>query len=253
MFASTLKEKFRQGDITVGGLMMMNFWPGFLEIYEKAGMDFVMLDLEHGSCAMPNVEELCRTARLLDLPLLVRPVSSLFHLLRRYVDMGPSGFIMPWIERQEQVDTLRQAIFMPPKGRRGGGGPSVFAISNIERSGWDEFEENVCVVLMVESPQGVEAIQPLAALDWVDAVMIGPYDLAMNLGHVGQLDHPDVIEAILRVFTQVHALGKPVGMPVGTIEQARFWQEHGCRFFLFSETTTMVRTQSEQFLKEIGA
>lgn len=253
MFASRLKEQLRGDDLIVGGLMTMNFWPGFLEIYQQVGMDYVMLDLEHGSCALPNVEELCRTARLLDLPLLVRPEASLFHLLRRYVDMGPSGFIMPWIEGEEQVETLHQAIFLPPKGRRGPGGPSVFAVSNVERSGWDEFEENVCVVLMVETRQGIEAIQSLVALDWVDAVLIGPYDLAMNLGHLGQMAHPDVVAAIERVFAQVKAVGKRVGMPVGSIEQARFWQERGCRFFLFSEATSMVRTQAEQFLQEIGA
>ena len=117
--------------------MTFDFWMGDLEILKAAGMDWVMLDLEHGSAGFGVAEELCRVARLLDFPLLIRPEGSIYHTLRRYMDMGSSGFVIPWTERQEQVDTLESAVFCPPLGKHGPGGPLILATSTLNREGWD--------------------------------------------------------------------------------------------------------------------
>ncbi len=131
MLASALKKKLDGDDIVVGTFLTFNFWAGHLEIQKKLGMDFVALDLEHGSADLKTTEELCRTARLLDLPLIVRPEACLYHLLRKYADMGPSGFLLPWVDRAEQIQTLRDAVFCHPRGRRGPGGPAVFGASSL--------------------------------------------------------------------------------------------------------------------------
>src|SRR5690348_9532442 len=132
-------------------MMTFDFWPGYLEIFKSEGMDYVVVDLEHGSATLSMVEALCRTARLIDLPLILRPESCVFHLLRKYVDMGAAGFLIPWMERQEQVEVLRDAIFLPPAGRRGPGGPSIFANRTLDRQGWDEIESSLFVALQIES------------------------------------------------------------------------------------------------------
>jgi len=71
MLASSLKAKVRQNQMTLGSLLTMDFWPGYLEIFKSEGMDFVILDMEHGAASLRQAEELCRTARLLELPLLL--------------------------------------------------------------------------------------------------------------------------------------------------------------------------------------
>ncbi len=251
MLASKLKEKLRNREMVVGPMMMFDYWPGYLEIYKSVGMDFVMVDFEHGAGDLRILEELCRTGRLLDLPILVRPAASLYHLLRRYADMGPAGFIMPWVEREEQVCTVQEAIFCPPRGRRGPGGPSVLGVSSLERSGWDEVEENFAVIFQIESPAGIEAMETLAAPNWVDAVMLGPYDLSLNLDHCGQMDHPEVVAAIGEVFQKAQRLGKPCGLPTGDMEMARFWKQRGCHFFVCSEATVMVRMRAGEMVREI--
>jgi len=105
------------------------------------------------------------------------------------------------------------------------------------------------VMLQVETPAGIEAMKTVMAHDWIDAVVLGPYDLSLNLGHCGEMDHPVVVQAIMRVVEQAKEIGKPCGMPVGTLEGARFWRERGCTLFLYSEATGMVRAQVEQFLQ----
>ena len=251
MLAQKLKEKLRNRKTVVGPMMMFDYWPGYLEIYKQVGMDFVMVDFEHGSGGFKTMEEVCRTGRLLDLPVLVRPAGSLYHLLRRCIDMGPAGFIMPWVEREEQIQTLEEAIFCPPRGRRGPGGPSVLGVSNLDRSGWDEVEENFAVILQIESPAGMEAMPTLASPRWVDAFMFGPYDLSLNLDRCGQMEDPKVVAAMDQILRKAQELGKPCGLPTGDMELARFWKQRGCHFFVCSEATVMVRLRAQEMLEEI--
>jgi len=251
MLASRLKEKLKTPQPTIGPMMTFDFWAGYLEIYKKAGMDFVLVDLEHGSAGLGKLEELCRTARLLDLPLIVRPEATIHHLLRKYLDMGPSGFMVPWTESDEQVETLRGAMFTPPRGRRGPGGPSIYGAPTLDRAGWDEVEKNLFAMVQIESPRGIEQMGTFAAHDFIDAVMLGPYDLSLHLDHCWDWDHPELVSAITGVIQQASTMGKPCGMPVGNLEQARFWQQRGCHFFLYSEATQMARVAAESFVKEM--
>jgi 4-hydroxy-2-oxoheptanedioate aldolase len=249
MLASELKKKLRRADTTLGTWMTFDFWPGYLEVYKQAGLDFVVLDMEHGAATLHDAENLCRTARLLDLPLILRAEASLYHVLKKYIDMGPAGFMIPWVEREEQMRNLREATFCAPRGRRGPGGPSIFAVPSLDRAGWAAMEDNFCVMLQVETPEGVERMGALMKEDWVDVVMLGPYDLSLNLGHCGEMQHPVVVEAIDRVIAQARALGKPVGMPVGSLEEVLFWKARGCTVFPYSEATAMVRAGVEQFVR----
>ena len=251
MVNASLKQKLARGELVVGTLMTFDFWAGYLEIYKQVGMDFVFLDMEHGAADLAKAEELCRTARLLDLPLILRPEDSVYHLLRRYADMGPSGFMIPWTESEEQLETVKSAIYVPPRGRRGPGGPSVMRTRSLDLKGWQEVEDDFFVCFQVETPRGIEALPGLAARDWIDAVMLGPYDLSLNLGHCGEWDHPVVVDAILRVLEGARAAGKPCGMVVGSLEQGRFWIERGFHFLSFGEATGMVRAQASAFLSAI--
>ena len=251
MLASSLKARLRERKLTIGPIMTFDFWPGYLEIFKAEGMHFAVLDMEHGSASLRTAEEFCRTARLLDFPLLIRPEASVYHLLRRYLDMGPAGFMIPWIESQEQVEALRDASFLPPKGRRGPGGPSIQANRSLDRAGWDEIEENLFLMLQIETPAGVKNLPALLAHDWVDATMLGPYDLSLNLSHWGQMDHPEVVATIQEVHSQSTQLGKPCGMVVGTVDHAKFWIDRGFTFLITGEVSQYVRQQSRNMVQGV--
>jgi len=251
MLAGELKKKLRSGEITFGTWMTFDFWPGWLEIFKQCGLDCVVLDMEHGAATLEDAAELCRTARLLDFPLILRAEASLYHLLRKYIDMGPAGMMIPWVERQEQIDNLRDAIFCAPQGRRGPGGVSIFGTPSLDRAGWAATEKDFCVMLQVETPAGVEAMDKIMAQDWIDLVCLGPYDLSLNLGHCGEMEHPVVVEAITKVIQKARAMGKPAGMPVGTVEETRFWRERGCTFFPYGDITGLVRAGFKDALAQL--
>lgn len=251
MLAAALKHRVQKRHFTIGPFLSNDFWAGYLEIFQKAGMHYAVLDLEHGSCSLRQAEELCRTARLLNFPLLIRPEGCIFHVLRKYLDMGPAGLMLPWTETAEQIGTLRDALFTPLRGRRGPGGPSIEHNRSVDRAGWDEVESSLFVAIQIESPQGIECVATLAREPWIDAVMLGPYDLSLHLGLAGQLGHPDLVRAIDSVRDGATAAGKPCGMVMGRPEQARFWRDRGYPLALIPDPAYLVRQHLPRFLDEI--
>ena len=251
MLAASLKERLRNKQIAVGPTITNHAWPGYIEVFKKAGMHFAMLDLEHGSPSLPLVEEICRVARLIDFPILIRPEASIYHLIRKYVDMGPSGFIIPWTERPEQLEALRDGVFTPPRGRRGPGGPSIGHNLRIDRAGWDELEREFCLVAQIESPKGIEALPGLVDHDWLDATMLGPYDLALNMGLCWEPDDPRLIAAIQTVFDRSAEVGKPCGTVALNRESAQRWIDRGFRFFIYGEPIGMIARESRRIVDEL--
>lgn len=252
MLANNLKAKMKRQELTVGTWMTFSFWPGYLEIYKAAGLDFVVLDLEHGSASLTEAENLCLVARLLDLPLIIRAEASRYERLRKYADLGPAGFMLPWVEREEQIITLREAIFCHPAGRRGPGGPSIFGAPNLNRDGWDAVEGNFCVMVQVETPTGIQAMTRILDHEWIDGVVVGPYDLCLNMKHCYEPAHPEMVEAFDRIIAGCRQLGKPCGMPVGSVEEARHWRDRGCSLFVYGEPATYAIEKTRDFLAGIS-
>lgn len=236
MLASSLKEKVAGGQEVVGVMMGLSFWPGYLEIGKKEGLDLVVLDLEHGALEAPRVEELCRTARLLDLPLLIRPQSCAADLVKRCVDIGAAGLMAPWVETAEQLDTLFNALYSPPRGRHGMGGPGLSAVDGISAADWARIEDNLFVICQIETPLGLRFAPQVAACDWVDALMVGPYDLACTMGLTDQyLKSPKHLRAIEQVREAAHAHLTCAGMVTGTGEEARAWFDRGFDLILIGD------------------
>jgi 2-keto-3-deoxy-L-rhamnonate aldolase RhmA len=232
-------------------MLTFDFWPGYLEIFKVEGMHYAVLDLEHGSATLTQVEDLCRIARLLDFPLIIRPEAVVFHLIRKYVDMGAAGLMLPWVENTDQVQTAISAIFTPPRGRRGPGGPAIFHNRSLDRKGWDEIEQDLLLMPQIESPLGITHASAIAATPGVNALMLGPYDLSLNLGHCGEMEHPDVVASICAIHSASQQAGKPCGMVVGTAEQAKLWIERGFNFLITGEVSFMVRQQARSLVQQI--
>ncbi len=252
VFAKALKQKVRERKLTVGVLISFDFWAGYIEIYKAEKLDYAVLDLEHSSCNPSQAEELFRTARLLDFPLLVRPEAAVHHMIKKYMDWGAAGVMLPWTETQQHVDTVRDALFSPPRGRRGPGGPTVFANRTLDRAGWDEVEEGFFSMIQIESPAGVKRVASFTDNDWIDAAMLGPYDLSLNLSRWGEMDHPEVVDAICKVREGSESSGKPCGMVVGTPGKAQFWIDKGFPLILIPDPAILARQRLRGFLDELG-
>lgn len=120
--ARILKQKIRDETPTFGILITNHLWPEIVEISINAGLDYLIIDTEHGAFSPELIVEVCSIGRLLNFAVLIRPISHEINTVRRTIDMGACGLLLPTVQGAENLDEVRQAIYMPPRGQRRPGG-----------------------------------------------------------------------------------------------------------------------------------
>src|SRR4051812_20609846 len=144
--ARKLKAKIAADELVLGMLITDHLWPGLIELCHNAGMDYAIVDQEHGPYSDQCVADACQIGRLMGFPVLARPRTTEELELRRLLDMGPSGLLLPCVESREHLDRVAQVLLMPPRGTRRPGGPGVAWVSDVLYDTWKtEFEEHLIV------------------------------------------------------------------------------------------------------------
>jgi 2-dehydro-3-deoxyglucarate aldolase len=182
------------------------------ELLGTVGFDWILLDAEHA----PN-DELTLIPQLMALKdsrsaPIVRPPSNDNVIIKRMLDAGFFNFLIPFVDSADDARRAVAATRYPPHGVRG---VSVGQRGNRYGSVSDYLQvvnDNICVVVQIESRAAVAAIDDILAVDGVDGVFIGPSDLAAAFGHLGNAGHGDVQAAIAHVFDRAKAAGKPCGI-----------------------------------------
>lgn len=218
--------------------------PAIVEMCAYAGFDFLIVDNEHGSADLQMTEHLLRAARASGIPALVR---CLEHDLARVLDMGASGVQIPMVESAEHARDLVQRVRYPLPAGKGGRRGSAFST---RAAGYGAFggpahthlsNGAIVLVAMVETPQAVERAGEIAAVEGVDAVFIGPNDLAHAMGHENRWTDPPVQSAIERALRAVSAQGKCAGVLALTPEEEERYAAWGGRYFATVTTSLMTR------------
>lgn len=207
-----LKAKLLAGQPAVGcWLELMS--PIAAEIVGQAGYDCVLIDMEHGAAsygdaiAMMQAVAASGTAPLIRVPF-NDPVA-----LKRALDTGVSGVMIPGIDNSAEAEAAVTASHYPPRGKRGMA-PSIIRASGYGRHWQDyirEIGEKLLVICQIESAEAVAQIDQIAAVEGVDMLFIGPFDLSASFGHVGEPDHPEALEAIAKVEAAAKAAGRLLG------------------------------------------
>lgn len=182
------------------------------EIVAGSGFDWLLIDVEHS----PNDLRAVLTQLQAVAPYPVEPVVRLPNadpvLIKRYLDIGARSLMLPDIHSVEQARHMVAATRYPTRGIRG-----VSASHRASRYGrvtdyHRRAEQDLCVILQIESSAGVHAAGDIAAVDGVDALFVGPSDLSTNMGHLLQPNVPEVQEAIESVLGAARREGKAVGI-----------------------------------------
>lgn len=223
------------------------------EVLGLAGFDWLLLDGEHATNdVLTFVPQLMALKDSVSAPV-VRPAWNDQVLIKRLLDIGFYNFLIPYIETEEQA---KQAVFYtryPPEGLRG---VSVSHRSNAFGTIKDYFEkinQNICVMLQIETQKAVDNVEAIAATDGVDGIFVGPSDLSASLGHFGNPKHPEVQAAIKRVFDVAKANGKACGILAPIEADARHYMEMGATFVAVGNDLGLFRAATQaladKFLK----
>ncbi|MBT6718069.1 MAG: 2,4-dihydroxyhept-2-ene-1,7-dioic acid aldolase [Nitrospina sp.] len=206
-----LKSKLRNNTLTVGSWITLAH-PAIAEIMSRRGFDWVVIDLEHSVINIREAEELIRVINLCGNTPLVRLSSNDSVQIKRVMDAGSAGIILPMVRSLEDIDMAFSAIHYPPIGIRGVGlaRAQSYGAKFHEYKSW--LEMSAVLIAQIENIDAVNNIDEILSSDKVDGYIIGPYDLSASMGVPGELDHPDVIAAIKKIKDAGLSANKPGGL-----------------------------------------
>lgn len=207
-----LRTQLRAGGATIGSWMQIPH-ASVAEIMGQAGYDWVALDLEHGAIALHQLPDLCRALELGGTLPLARIAQADARDCKQALDAGVGGVIVPMIESAEQLAAVRDWCRWPPAGTRGVG----FSRANLFGRHFDAYREEAqapLLVAMIEHVRAVERLETIVAVQGLDAVLIGPYDLSASMGLTAQFEDPKFVQALQRVRAVTAARGIACGVHV---------------------------------------
>ncbi len=215
--------------------------PAIVEMCAYAGFEFVIIDNEHGCADLETTENMLRAARASGIIPVVR---CLPQDISRVLDMGAGAVQIPMVSSAAQARDLVEQVRYPAVGRRGSAFSSRAAgygafggIEHTRRS-----NEGISLIAMIETPEGVENAQAIASVEGVDAVFVGPNDLAHAMGHNNDWASPPVEAAIEKALRAVAAAGKCAGTIALTPEAEDKYAGWGARYF--ANVATSIITQA---------
>ena len=245
-----LRQCLRDHVISIGSWMQIPN-ASIAEILGQSGYDWVAVDLEHGSFSLQQLPDVFRALELgHTLPLARLSLGDLTEC-KRILDAGAAGIIVPMIETAAQLKAIKKACCWPPAGERGVG----FSRANLFGKHFDAYIEEAqapLLVAMIEHVRAIENLPEILAVDGLDAILVGPYDLSASMALTAQFDHPTVIAAI----QQIHNLSKQYDVACGihvvqpSIEQLNQRITEGYRFIAYSVDAVFLNTYGQNPIKK---
>ncbi len=237
-----------QAGTTQFGLWVGLADPYVAELLATTGYDWLLIDGEHAPNHLRSMLAQLQAVAPYPVHPIVRPPVGDAVLIKQILDTGAQTLLVPMVESAEQAARIVAATRYPPAGMRGVG--SALARS----SRWNQIpdylhraEEEICVLVQVESGQAMAQVSDIAAVDGVDGVFFGPADLSASLGLIGQAGHPDVQQAIVGGMAAVRAAGKAAGVLSPDPLLARRYLEAGAKFVAVGvDTSLLVRAAVQQ-------
>ena len=236
--------------LTIGSWIQIGD-PAIAEILSSSGYEWIAVDLEHGDISLEDFTSLARGMGTGGPVPFARVRQNDPADISGALDRGAMGVIVPRIESAEQARAAVQSARFPPIGRRGFGFARMNSYGRDFAAYAESANESVAVVVMIETRRGVENAGAILAVDGVDGVFIGPYDISGSYGVTGDMQAPVVREACATVVTACQEAGKAAGLHVVSPDQAAIQLaiDDGFTFIALGVDTVFLRTASDEALR----
>jgi 2-dehydro-3-deoxyglucarate aldolase/4-hydroxy-2-oxoheptanedioate aldolase len=214
---------------TVAGAMVFEFFtPGVATLLEQAGCRFVVYDMEHTGLGFETLKWQFATHRGLAIEPMVRVPRGEYTYIARALDVGATGIMVPMVESAEQARRIVESAWYPPHGRRG----AAFGFAHDDYEGGDVADKirrlraRTMLIAQIETERGLDQVEAIAAVEGIDVLWVGHFDLTNFMGIPGAFDDPRFEAAMVRVAAAARAHGKvPAFMATDArwIERVRGW------------------------------
>lgn len=191
------------------------------EVLADAGFDWVLLDTEHSPNELPAVQNQLDAMLAGPTEPIVRPAWNDTVLIKRFLDVGARTLLLPYVQNEDEARRAVAATRYPPQGVRGVSGCTRANHYGRIKDYFKRVHDETCVLVQVETRAAMANLEAIAAVEGVDGVFIGPNDLAADMGHLGNWQHPEVWKVMEDAARRIRTAGKAPGILVGEADGKR--------------------------------
>jgi len=223
----SLRAALASGGFAAGVMLYEFDTPAVMRLLALAGVDFAIFDLEHTGWDAGTLRRLFATGRGTDVDPIVRVQRADRSLVASALDAGARGVMAPMIETVAAAELLVDAARYPPQGRRGFGVLLSDDLHGGPAAAVARANETTFVIAQIETRAGIEHADEIAAVDGVDLIWLGQFDLTLSLGVPGDFTHPDYTAAVEHLLVACRSAGKPIGQMIRSVEEGRALRRMG--------------------------
>lgn len=246
-----LKEKLATGAKLYSSMLCHVGFTGLPGVYKAAGMDFLVMDLEHGSFCPENIGDFVQMCNQVDLPVITRVQDCEYHCISKPLDMGADGVLIPRTETLEQVETAISSMRFYPYGKKGVGGRGLL------RPGEEvyDFNKNRLLFLQIESKLGVDTLDEMLMKygEQIAGIIIGPCDMAVSMGCGLDVNADKMIENIEKTISICKKHQKSIGMFMDDDVVAERWHQRGMNIYWIGTEITLLAAELNRTKNRIEA
>ncbi len=247
-----VKQQLREGKVVVGYWLTLPS-PSVAEILSALPLDWLLVDLEHSPVGWETLEDMLRAMRGSAVTPLVRVPSGEPAVLKRALDRGPWGVVVPLVSSGEEARQVVAACRYPPQGIRGVAGSRASGYGATLPEYFATWNEEVLVACQVETVQAVERVEEIAAVDGVDVLFVGPNDLSANLQRWRDLEWEGFRQAVDRVLAAARRHGKAAGVMCTGPEDALARVDQGFRFIALGSDARLLASAGLRATESVRA
>lgn len=248
---NSVKRKLARGEIAAGAWISSGS-PNSLDLLRNFAFDWFVFDMEHSPISIETVSHMVQVLNGSEATPLVRVSLIDQGLFKSALDSGAQGLVVPLVNTVEEAERAVRFCKYPPRGIRGVAGSKAsdygLTLGKYIRNANDE----TMLIAQIETPQAVEEIKGIAAVDGVDVAFVGPSDLTMTLGLLDDRANPRVVEAMMKVVKACDDAGKVAGVMATTIEEATLAVQRGFRFISLASDMKYITMGAQSFLETVG-
>ena len=244
------KRLLKDGKAAIGGWVVSDD-PTTTEIMADVGFDFVVVDTEHAPQTAPGLQTHMMALKDTSSTGVVRVLWNDFVRVKQALDVGAEGIVFPWVNTVEQAQAAVASTRYPPRGNRGWGPRRAIRFAKDQMDYFRNAEENILVLCQVETQEALDNAGAIAAVDGVDALMVGPADFSINLGVPLDWECDKFMSGVRRVRQAADAAGKAFGVITSGAAYAKRWLAEGARVIVAGADGAFLKMMAQATLGEI--
>ncbi len=252
----SLKDMARSRDTKLGSFVVEFATPGIGHIFKASGCDFVLFDMEHSGFSIETVKQSIRYFEAADVRMIVRVPSKDYDHIARVCDMGAEGIMVPMVNNAEEARHILDSIKYFPDGKRGvalGVAHDNYRNEGTVAERLAAANQRTTLFCQIETSDGVDNAEEIAALDGVDCLWVGHFDLSVSLGIPGDFGNKIFTDAIAKVAAATQRHGKALGRLVPNVETGIDYNKIGFDFICYSGDVWMLQAALSEAVGKLRA